>query len=298
MIDFSAITSSLQDLRSQLNELPKQEVESRLDELQNQLADMEANAMAAERRAGFTSQPGEQGIIPPSKTREGTQPIMGGNETSDFPDCCAVGDNSDFYCTGTLIAPTVVVTARHCTGATRVFFGTDVENLGDGQVIAVSRKFSHRAADIQVLVLQRAPDGIQPRHVAQGGEIGGNECVLAGFGTIESTGRVGYGKKRKVENIPIASLACDAGNAPSKFGCRKNVEMVAGQRGLRKDSCSGDSGGPLYIKRNGSIFLLGATSRGVRSENVCGDGGIYVRVDQFIDWIKEKTGVNIEGPRL
>lgn len=34
MIDFSAITSSLQDLRSQLNELPKQEVKSRLDELQ------------------------------------------------------------------------------------------------------------------------------------------------------------------------------------------------------------------------------------------------------------------------
>jgi secreted trypsin-like serine protease len=286
MIDFSAINNSVNDLRS------------RLDELQKQLADLEADSVAAARRAGFTARPGEEGIIPPTKTREGVQPIMGGEETSDFPDCCAVGDSSGFFCTGTLIAPTVVVTARHCTGATRVFFGTDVDNPGAGEMISVSRRFSHPDADIQVLVLEGPPAGVQPRHVAQGPEVGGDTCILVGFGNTESTGSFGYGKKRKVENIPIVSLECSGTNEAQKFGCRKRTEMVAGQRGLQKDSCTGDSGGPLYIKHNGSMFLLGATSRGVRSENVCGDGGIYIRVDQFLDWIKEKTGADIPGPEL
>jgi secreted trypsin-like serine protease len=287
MVDFSAIQTTVEELRSQL------------DKLENQIGELEAQAVAAVRRAGFQSEPGQQGIIPPSKTQEGVQPIIGGEETSDFPDCCAVGDASDFFCTGTLIAPTVVVTARHCTGSARVFFGTNVANLGAGQVINVARHFSHPKADIQVLVLERAPSGIQARHIAQGAEVGGATCTLVGFGNTEATGRFGYGKKRKVEKIPIQSLACAGANDVSTFGCRKRTEMVAGQKGLRKDSCTGDSGGPLYIKQNGSIFLLGATSRGIQNaQNECGDGGIYVRVDQFIDWIKEKTGVNIPGPEL
>ena len=74
--------------------------------------------------------------------------------------------------------------------------------------------------------------------------------------------------------------------------------MVAGHRGLRMDSCKGDSGGPLYIEdREGEYYLLGATSRGARDAlTTCGDGGIYVRVDLCLDWIREVTGVEIGGP--
>ena len=55
----------------------------------------------------------------------------------------------------------------------------------------------------------------------------------------------------------------------------------------------------MYIDSvDGGMSLLGVTSRGVRSRNVCGDGGIYVRVDQFIEWIREQTGLEIPGPAL
>src|SRR5262245_14249486 len=47
------------------------------------------------------------GVYPPT-TQDEPEAIVGGRPTTDFPDCCAVGDGSAFYCTGTLIAPNLV----------------------------------------------------------------------------------------------------------------------------------------------------------------------------------------------
>jgi hypothetical protein len=44
-------------------------------------------------------------------------------------------------------------------------------------------------------------------------------------------------------------------------------------------------------------FLLGTTSRAaVPAQNVCGDGGIYVRADAIVDWIEAVPGVNYSSP--
>eukprot|EP00095_Tigriopus_kingsejongensis_P000443 maker-scaffold492_size156171-snap-gene-0.18 protein:Tk00443 transcript:maker-scaffold492_size156171-snap-gene-0.18-mRNA-1 annotation:"serine protease easter-like" len=64
----------------------------------------------------------------------------------------------------------------------------------------------------------------------------------------------------------------------NKFVC------AGGEEG--KDSCNGDSGGPL-IARQGSqdlMFLLGLVSRGTRR---CGIGapGLYMNVNEYQDWI-------------
>jgi V8-like Glu-specific endopeptidase len=50
--------------------------------------------------------------------------IVGGVPTADFPDCVAVGTETGWCCTGTLVARNVVVTAGHCVVggcASRVF---------------------------------------------------------------------------------------------------------------------------------------------------------------------------------
>merc|ERR1712106_988961 len=73
---------------------------------------------------------------------------------------------------------------------------------------------------------------------------------------------------------------------------------AGGQRG--KDSCKGDSGGPLYLARVTSsglplldglepVYLLGLVSFGSR---VCGEGrpGVYTRLSSFMPWIKEHIG--------
>lgn len=235
-------------------------------------------------------------VIRPTRTDDPSS-IVGGQTTIDFPDCCAVGSEAGYFCTGTLIAPNVVVTAGHCTGVTRVFVGgTDVTQPDTGEAIAVRDNVEHDQADLRVLVLEQDAT-VQPRHVASESEITiqpGDPVRLAGFGTIDLGGRVGYGIKREVD-VPLTSVDCGAAGDTAQYGCRSGTEVVAGHRGLARDSCRGDSGGPLYILLgDGTYALLGATSRGIAgAPNVCGDGGIYVRVDRFLDWIREQTGATI-----
>jgi secreted trypsin-like serine protease len=239
------------------------------------------------------------GIILPTVSDYNPEPIIGGDRTSDFPDCCAVGNDGYFCCSGTLVAPNLVITAAHCVGMTRVFLGGDDTNRPEaGEIIRVSDEHRHERADIRVLVLERESE-VTPRHVAQGDEVRGDSALVVGFGTVNLDGTIGYGIKRKV-TVPILSLICAYPDDQDQYGCHRGDEMVAGQRGLLRDSCCGDSGGPLYIQgETGEYHLLGATSRGIRGGNrACGDGGVYVRVDQLLSWIRDRTGVTIEGPRL
>lgn len=283
-----------------------------IDELQDRINRLEADfetfrgrsgeggqrSVADRRQQVVSPDPFRRPEVFPPTVQDEPDAIVGGKRTTDFPDCCAVGDGNDFYCTGTLIAPRLVVTAAHCPDLRQVFLkGNDVSQLDTGEVIGVVQNFEHDEHDLRVLVLEK-DSTVTPRHVAQGAEIGNpKKARLVGFGTVNLGGNIGYGVKRMVD-VPITSLGCATQNEQATFGCRGEKEMVAGHKGLLKDSCKGDSGGPLYIKSStGGYYLLGATSRGLNnSNNVCGDGGVYVRVDQFLDWIREVTGMEVEGP--
>jgi secreted trypsin-like serine protease len=293
MADDNQITQMFEELQERINAL-----EAEVAKLRESSGGQRARSAQKDRKAEVLARdPFERvEVIPPSEQDE-PESIVGGKRTTDFPDCCAIGDDDGFYCTGTLIAPRLVVTARHCTGVTRVFLkGSDISRLQDGEVRNVVDEKHHPDYDIRVLILD-SDSTVTPRHVAQGAEIDSpKKARLVGFGTVNLGGTVGYGIKRMVD-VPITSLGCTTEQEAADFGCKRGKEIVAGHRGLLKDSCRGDSGGPLYIRNSqGGYSLLGATSRGLgNTQNVCGDGGIYVRVDQFLDWIREETGMEVEG---
>ena len=77
------------------------------------------------------------------RTLGGTRVVGGAAvKAGQFPDCVAVGNDAQWGCTGTLIAPNVVVTAGHCADfATRVFFGNDVGKAGT--VVRVKKRVRH-----------------------------------------------------------------------------------------------------------------------------------------------------------
>ena len=76
------------------------------------------------------------------------------------------------------------------------------------------------------------------------------------------------------------------------YACRSRGELVAGSPLLDRDSCNGDSGGPIFVKGpEDKLYLAGATSRAVVRFGLrpCGDGGIYARADgDGLAWMKAK----------
>jgi len=223
--------------------------------------------------------------------------IFGGSQTDpgEFPDCVAVGSSSNWCCTGTLIGRNVVVTAGHCeaTCASRIFIGTNVDSAG--RVIKVKQAIRHpdysqagNRNDLTVLILAEDVKDVTPRPIAASADIDAASFVrLVGYGFTEFGD---FGVQNKVD-VFIGSASCDTSQAQSKFGCNADKELVAGGNG--HDSCNGDSGGPAYVVVGDKTYVAGATSRATRNSlHNCGDGGIYVRLDRYMDWITQTVRDN------
>jgi secreted trypsin-like serine protease len=239
-----------------------------------------------------------------ARRTQGGVRVLGGQKVKagEFLDCVAVGSDSQWGCTGTLVAANVVVTAGHCADfATRVFFGGDVTK--PGKVVQVKKRVRHpqyhkgKHNDLLVLILAENVSTVSPRKFATKALAdSATDGRVVGFGTINASGTFGYGVKRFVD-IPIVSNACrgtvDGQDDKVTYGCDLGVELVAGRPLLERDSCKGDSGGPFYILGKDNAWVLaGATSRATDSAmHECGDGGIYARVDQYRVWINSLPGV-------
>jgi secreted trypsin-like serine protease len=149
-----------------------------------------------------------------------------------------------------------------------------------------------------VLLLEEPVDDVTPRPLAAAAVIdGATDGRVVGFGHTDPSGEFGYGRKRQVD-VPIASPDCRGSSHGRSdveyYGCYLGKEIVAGRLGLVQDSCSGDSGGPFYIEAAGEWLLAASVSRATLSaRHPCGDGGIYVRVDAYRDWIESIPGVQL-----
>lgn len=240
------------------------------------------------------------------RTQGGTR-VLGGVPVppKQFLDCVAVGNDQEWGCTGTFVARDVIITAGHCSDyATRVFFGSDVTK--PGKVVRVRSRHRHpdyrqagKQNDLMVLVLDKPVDNIAPRAIAGKPLIDdATDGRVVGFGNTDPLGSTGYGIKRQVD-VPIASVSCQGtykGDPDATaYGCDAGLEFVAGKPLLAKDSCTGDSGGPFYVQDPVRGWLLmGATSRATNSApNDCGDGGVYVRIERYLDWIRSIPGVTL-----
>lgn len=79
---------------------------------------------------------------------------------------------------------------------------------------------------------------------------------------------------------------------PPKRVVIRNEWICAGFREAGRDGCQGDSGGPITVHKNGTWTIVGITSGGFG----CGfsnSPGIFTRLSQFSNWIKEKIAVNL-----
>lgn len=232
--------------------------------------------------------------------------VVGGQNApaGKWPDVAAILAQGQQFCTGTLIAPTVVLTAGHCNDPelTHVLVGTSsLERPAEGEVLPVAARHEYpnplNTMDLTVVVLGRASQR-KPRPLATG-------WAAADIQNDARVAIVGYGAVDRDANRYIPELQ-EAETTITDFDCSRSVgcnapvrpagELGAGGMGI--DTCPGDSGGPLYLLTDYGTFLAGVTSRGYDNNRYeCTEGGIYARPDKVVAWIEEQAGVRVaRGP--
>jgi len=230
--------------------------------------------------------------------------VVGGAQAPQgkWPDTAAIVFNGNQVgCTGTLIAPDVVITAGHCIGGIAGVLLDTNDYTSGGEYIRVTKEIEYPnswgTVDIGLLLLEKEST-VKPRIIAQ-------ECVLeelydgsnvqiVGYGALDIWGQQ-YGTRLMEATSTVADHDC----TDMWRGCNASVspggEMGAGGNGV--DACFGDSGGPLYMLTDKGDYLVGVTSRSYANVWApCEEGGIWGRPDSILGWIEANAGVTLEKP--
>ncbi|XP_037777552.1 proclotting enzyme-like [Penaeus monodon] len=109
----------------------------------------------------------------------------------------------------------------------------------------------------------------------------GAVATATGWGTLSF-----YGEEAQVlqaVDLNVWSNAMCSSAWSKKYMTIATTQVCALASG--KDTCSGDSGGPLAVQVDGKYVLLGITSYGHGCATP-GVPGVYTRVSSFIPWIE------------
>ena len=232
--------------------------------------------------------------------------VVGGNDASpgEYPAVAEI-TFGPFLCTGTLITPSWVLTAGHCSNITAGTVASPASwppqlisvrvggvTQSDGERLGVSRVVMHpdylltSGYDISLLQLS-SNSTMAPTQVAGAGErsiwTAGTMETIVGWGVTSEGGS--QPDRLQEAQVPITTDSYCAG-AYSDFDPRTMVCAGFPQGGV--DTCQGDSGGPMFGRSGaGALRVVGTTSFGEGCARP-GKPGVYGRVadDTLRPWIE------------
>lgn len=245
----------------------------------------------------------------PGTTRSGITPKIVGGTTAvagDWPWMAAIihSDATNYYygqfCGGALIAESWVLTAAHCVydntaqkwkapAEVDVVMGLHNLMLDSGDRIDVKQVVGHPDYnpttfdnDLALLELVR-PSSAQPLPLMDdaGNDLNGYQAVIIGWGDTDPSASSSYPAELQQVTVPVVSNTACAAQYP---GMISDTMLCAGYVAGGKDSCGGDSGGPLMVQIDGHWYHAGIVSwaDGCAQPNAY---GVNTRTSEFVDFI-------------
>ncbi|KAG7386618.1 hypothetical protein PHYBOEH_008618 [Phytophthora boehmeriae] len=207
-------------------------------------------------------------------------------------------------CGGTLISPTHVLSASHCAkfNFRWASIGSHFRNgTQDGERIRVISIINHpnyeenikNSDDFMVLELAK-PSSFEPVKLAAADDsdfAAGKWATTMGWGTDGETSE-NYSHELMTVDVQLASDEACANYATV------DSSMVCAGGVLNKDSCAGDSGGPLIVEAstggNSTEDVLVGVVSWAKDDTCAREGyfGVYSRVSSVRAWIDSIIGGN------
>ncbi|WFE26134.1 trypsin-like serine protease [Solwaraspora sp. WMMD791] len=206
-------------------------------------------------------------FVAPTAAAAAPEPIIGGSTVSSAPWAAAVFQNGSFACSGSIIAPRWVLTARHCIGGTMSVRVGSVYRSSGGTTSSVSATYSRY--DLGLLYLSSSISTTYVTLASSNPPVGSTNTIF-GWGRTCSTCDAS-------PQLKTASVRTTTNGASDAYG-----GPAIRSTGVNGVAWRGDSGGPQFY--NGQQVGVCSTGNGSTYQN-------YGSVAASRSWIASVAGV-------